>query len=715
MAMPEPLLEEPPRDRWCDLVLTGGVASGVVYPWAIVELARKFRFRNLGGTSVGAMAATIAAACEYGRRNGNTAAFEVMRQLPVQLAKPVESMEGAGPRTKMLSLFQPSVAGQRLFELALAVLDEVYRERKLQRDGGRVACGKDPSDAKAAGWTTADPKRENANAKSRRYLKAFFSALWRLYGNTANGPAFAALVVALASIANFELMKPLRVGNAWPGWVLHAGLVAALGLLAWSLILFIREIARDLKYGLVEPDLGLCRGTWVDHPRNCDRKGHPIAALVDWMHEGVQRAAGLTDNDAPLTFEELWHAPLFPGGSKPAINQRGEPAFRSINLEMVTTNLDHGRPYNLPLNDKAARLFFDPASWEKFFPKPVIEALVRDAVPYLPLSKADPSNPTMPPEVTTLLELPSGKLPIVVAARMSLSFPLLFATVPLYAIDYKVADKTKRGFRKCRFSDGGLCSNFPVHYFDSALPRWPTFGLWLETRSTARPDDPVVLPSSQGEEWWDSWQSAAPQGQRATDGMSGTSRITTPLGQLGSLLAAAFRAAKDWRDMTAMRQPHMRRRVARIGLQQGEGELNIGMAADRIIDMAGNYGTRAGLMLCDAFAPKEGASGPTEIWREHLAVRLQVLLDGLQGLLKNIGTAASAEGHTESVARLLGDWEKKAVISSESDTRPLSHSQSNEVGRLVQDIAQLEAALAGRQKLPQAQKPISDFSLRPRL
>jgi len=38
--------------------------------------------------------------------------------------------------------------------------------------------------------------------------------------------------------------------------------------------------------------------------------------------------------------------------------------------------------------------------------------------------------------------------------------------------------------RLCGFSDGGICSNFPLHLFDSALPRWPTFGLNLrETRA----------------------------------------------------------------------------------------------------------------------------------------------------------------------------------------------------------------------------------------
>ena len=38
---PDPLGAPPPEDRFCDLVLTGGVASGVVDPWTILELARE--------------------------------------------------------------------------------------------------------------------------------------------------------------------------------------------------------------------------------------------------------------------------------------------------------------------------------------------------------------------------------------------------------------------------------------------------------------------------------------------------------------------------------------------------------------------------------------------------------------------------------------------------------------------------------------------------
>jgi hypothetical protein len=35
-------------DRFCDLVMKGGVTSGVVYPPAIFELAQHYHFRSIG-------------------------------------------------------------------------------------------------------------------------------------------------------------------------------------------------------------------------------------------------------------------------------------------------------------------------------------------------------------------------------------------------------------------------------------------------------------------------------------------------------------------------------------------------------------------------------------------------------------------------------------------------------------------------------------------
>lgn len=55
-----PLLE-------CDVIMKGGVTSGLVYPYAILEIATRYRFRSLGGTSAGAIAAAFAAAAEYAR------------------------------------------------------------------------------------------------------------------------------------------------------------------------------------------------------------------------------------------------------------------------------------------------------------------------------------------------------------------------------------------------------------------------------------------------------------------------------------------------------------------------------------------------------------------------------------------------------------------------------------------------------------------------
>ena len=50
----------PPRDqleRECDLVMKGGITSGVVYPRAVCQLATDHRIRSVGGSSAGAIAA----------------------------------------------------------------------------------------------------------------------------------------------------------------------------------------------------------------------------------------------------------------------------------------------------------------------------------------------------------------------------------------------------------------------------------------------------------------------------------------------------------------------------------------------------------------------------------------------------------------------------------------------------------------------------------
>src|SRR5260370_41493208 len=51
----------------CDVVMKGGITSGVVYPLALTTLAEEYRFACIGGMSAGAVAAVAAAAAGYGR------------------------------------------------------------------------------------------------------------------------------------------------------------------------------------------------------------------------------------------------------------------------------------------------------------------------------------------------------------------------------------------------------------------------------------------------------------------------------------------------------------------------------------------------------------------------------------------------------------------------------------------------------------------------
>jgi hypothetical protein len=94
-------------ERACDIVLKGGITSGVVYPLALVALAEKYRFSNIGGTSAGAIAAAAAAAAEYGRHT-EQAGFDRVARIPDEV----------GPN--LLSMFQPTPVLRPLFDIFIA-------------------------------------------------------------------------------------------------------------------------------------------------------------------------------------------------------------------------------------------------------------------------------------------------------------------------------------------------------------------------------------------------------------------------------------------------------------------------------------------------------------------------------------------------------------------------------------------------------------------
>src|SRR5215211_5524324 len=98
-------LTEPP-DELCDVIMKGGITSGVVYPGALVEFAHHYRLRGLGGASAGAIGAALGAAAEYGRREGG---FDVLSSIPDEL--------GGGA---LAMLFQPAQKTRGLLPIMLS-------------------------------------------------------------------------------------------------------------------------------------------------------------------------------------------------------------------------------------------------------------------------------------------------------------------------------------------------------------------------------------------------------------------------------------------------------------------------------------------------------------------------------------------------------------------------------------------------------------------
>ncbi len=632
--MPDPLREQPPADRFCDLVLNGGVASGVVYPWALLHLARHYRFKSIGGNSVGAMAAVLAAAAEYGRCNGFADAFEPLRRLPTGLAEE----DPASGKTKMLRLFQPSPAVARLFELFLAAV------------------------ASSDGPSAAQPSR----------APSLIGGLLRLYGFW---PPLLLLLLplgwALLQLRGAEVLVLAPLG------LLGAVLVAAL-------VVGVR-IYGDL-WALAKNGYGLCTG----RGQVPDEEG-----LVEWLHKGIQLSAGRGREDPPLSFADLWAVPRF-GRPGPSPRPGGlQPDNPGIELQMFTSNVTQGRPVRLPLNDANTRLFYDPQEWQAYFPPTVMDALNQASVPYRPASRTepDPARPLNDEQMALmarLRELPSGGMPIVVAARLSLCFPLLFSAVKVYAVDFE-APARQRQIRPCLLSDGGLCTNFPVHLFDAAHPKWPTFALLLDRRLRAYAGQKVWLPRRHLEGRADNWQRSVPG---AEDDDTGERPLASRLlGFAGGLLLTM----KDWNDRVTGRLPHVRNRIIRLALKQGEGQLNIAMPRATILRMARVYGTRAGVRLVRRFAPREEGAAPA--WREHLYVRSMIELRALRKHLKGYAEAVTARGDTLPLRELLDEAHcaeplRSRKNGSDRSARRLSTPQYRALERAVSAVEALEAELA---------------------
>ena len=123
-----PVPPGPPLE--CDLVMKGGITSGVVYPLAVTELSRVYRLRSVGGASAGAIAAAAAACAELGRTSGG---FDKLTALPRLLTETVSP-----GRSRLFTLFAPQPRMRRLFAFVTAGLGTSGRSRALGMVGAAL-------------------------------------------------------------------------------------------------------------------------------------------------------------------------------------------------------------------------------------------------------------------------------------------------------------------------------------------------------------------------------------------------------------------------------------------------------------------------------------------------------------------------------------------------------------------------------------------------
>lgn len=589
-------------DRECDVVMKGGITSGVLYPLALCELAKTYRLRNIGGTSAGAIAAAAAAAAEYGRHDSApTAGFQGLAAIPDWSVVP----------GNLVGVFAPAPSTKPLHGLLLAAIAKPAQPVR-----------------------TALQILRNAFAAKGRYLwipllpiligiallwtnwwgvgwdwlrglgffggaMAVLTAVHRLSRSRKRTPfglvATAVLLIAGAALAAYCLVDAVLesrvLGTAFAFFVMIVG--GFLGAVLATILAAGRVVSGNL--------FGIVSGS---NPQG--------TSLSDWLSGIINELAGLDKDGPPLTFGQLRAGP--PGRPSP-----DDAPF--VNLEMLTTAVTLGRAMRMP-DAFGAEYFYDPVDFDKYFPTSVMDYL-ND---WVDDTERSPSDQARYDEIVArarrqgLRPLPtSDGLPVIVATRMSLSFPVLLSAVRLYSIDYATPDvEGGRPFQPCWFSDGGVTSNFPITFFDSLLPSRPTFGINLrgfptwQKESTTDQSKNIWMPTENDQgilDWW--------------------TNLPTPVG-IGSLFGffgLILNTMQNWVDNEQSHVSGFRDRIVTIYHSDDEGGMNLDMPKDVLIELS-ERGRAAGDLLVEYYTTEE--PGRTVSWANHRWIRVRNTLAQLE-------------------------------------------------------------------------------------
>jgi hypothetical protein len=589
-----PALFPPDPEKECDIVMKGGITSGVVYPPAVLELQQTYRFRSIGGTSAGAIAAAVTAAAEFDRAGGG---FERLAAVRDQLCQP----------GFLLGLFTAQKATRPLMNTLVKLF--------MPGNGEPLPLG--------GSWPAGNGERVKAARVRLQRLAAILQQ--ELPAESRRGGRLG-IVGGLLAVACILLPAVAVAAVGWRdplGWLVVAAAALVPLLLAVLLGGFLGR--------LIAPLIGLGKIV-LSLPRDCSfglcsglAEAEPPAALTNWLADTIDRLAGLPKVADPLTFADLERK-----HRKAGENAGGAPPAAAITLRMVTSDLSLGSPLVLPRVGDFARndlLFFEP-EMRRLFPGRIVDYLVRARY-----RSTDHPESALPRDFYYLP--PGNALPVIVAARLSLSFPFLLSAVPLYSIKlsgFTARDQAGAGFRykpdehfaKHWLSDGGICSNFPIHFFDAWAPERPTFGINLAdvqvgAKQAGGEIKEDAIPMSEKVHAVPGSAYSDPLGEVFLPHPNQTSAVQLPWRPIGSLfefVMAIFDTGQGYHDALQAMLPSYRERIVQIRLEPSEGGLNLTMQPDTIRRMQ-DKGTRA----ADAL---RGMDFPQHRWTRFLVLMAQL-------------------------------------------------------------------------------------------
>jgi hypothetical protein len=588
-------------ERKCDVVMKGGVTSGIVYPPAVRELAEAFRFVNIGGTSAGAIAASLTAAAEYRRHaGGGLAGFDRLAQVPHDLARD----------HALLGLFKPNETTAPIFNRLITLL------------------------------TAASTRARVLQVIAIPFVGLRRAVTWTIVG--------AGLAAALLELG----LDPVTYAGALATFAL--GVVV--GAFAGGYVTL-----RDAVAAVVANGFGLASGVDETNPSN-------PRVLGVWLADLLDEVAGLAPGEH-LTFGHLWY-----GRTPTAQDGAKRPDVPLVNLEMVSTCISHGRPYTFPTGLNI--FYFNPALLKTYVRADIVDKMLERGRP--------PGPRSLPAEkIAPFARMPVDRdLPVVLATRMSLAFPILLSAVQLGAAAYTEDDEIEEARNParekpkpepCWFADGGLSSNFPVHLFDGSLPRWPTFGINL---GRFLDDESDYDPHDESQNVW------MPKSNDA-----GRAEVWSRFKTLPAYLGAMFNGIKDWNDNVQMKVPGFRDRIVTVKLRASEGGLNLDMGPELIAPLV-ERGRAAGQLLVRRFAvPSVGNFTKAMDWENHRVVRYRVAMSAAQRFASAFTTGYEGAQPGDATYDELLEIATKNPMHAYRWKDPTTATRAPRVTRFVADLA----------------------------